>query len=210
MDNSVESISIGKHLSTIREAKNLSLEDISEITKLKVRLLENVENNLFDDLGGIGYAKAMILTYAKALEISEDEVHDLLQNQFNDRPQYIPKSSSSQPKQYLLPTKTFSVLLLIIVIAFLSYFVVNLYKDGVLTWPPFKKAETEMQITPKEKAEKPVDNTNQIVVPENEEEEVMVNLEQIEKPEVIVINDTIDHLNELLFKDKKSPFNYNE
>ncbi len=210
MENFEENISIGKYLRTLRETKNLSLEDISEITKLNVRLLENVENNLFDDLGGVGYAKAMILTYAKALEIGEDEIHDLLQNQFNDTPQYIFKSNAPQPKKYLIPTKIFSVMLLIIVIIFLSYFVINLYKDGVLVWPPFKKADTGMQINPKEKIEKPVDNTSKRVVPEVEKEDEIVMLEQIEKPEVIVINDTIDHLDELLFKDKKSPFNYDE
>ncbi len=210
MENFEENISIGKYLRTLRETKNLSLEDISEITKLNVRLLENVENNLFDDLGGVGYAKAMIITYAKALEIGEDEIHDLLQNQFNDTPQYIFKSNATQPKKYLIPTKIFSVMLLIIVIIFLSYFVINLYKDGVLTWPPFKKADTGMQINPKEKIEKPVDNTSKRVVPEVEKEDEIVVLEQIEKPEAIVINDTIDYLDELLFKDKKSPFNYDE
>ncbi|MDA3814658.1 MAG: helix-turn-helix domain-containing protein [Candidatus Cloacimonetes bacterium] len=210
MENYKENISIGEYLHTIRKKKNLSLEEISGITKLNVRLLENIENNLFDDLGGIGYAKAMILTYAKALEISKDEVHELLQNQFNSKPQYISKSSSSQPKKYLIPTKIFSIMLLIIVILFLSYLVINLYKDGILTWPPFKKANAGMQIKPKEKTKKPIENTSKRNVPEVEKEDELVVLEQIEKPEVIVINDTIDHLDELLFKDKKNPFNYDE
>lgn len=208
MENSVENITIGKYLSTVREKKNLTLEDISESTKIKVRLLEKLESNLFDDLGGIGYAKAMILTYAKALGITEDQIHELLENQFNTKPQYVPKSNSFQPKKYLIPTKIFSVILLIIVIAFLSYLVVNLYQDGILTWPPFKKAETGMQIRPKEKTENPTADNSKKVVPKTEKETVMK--EQIEKPEAKVINDTIDHLDELLFKNKKSPFNYNE
>ena len=210
MENSVENKTIGKYLSSIRENKNLTLEDISEITKIKVRLLKKVESNLFDDLGGVGYAKAMILTYAKALEISDDEVHKLLQNQFNDKPQYIPKSSSSQPRKFFLPTKIFSILLLIIVIALLSFLVINLYKDGILTWPPFKKADAGMEITPKEKTEEPAENNSKSVVPKMEREDEMVMLEQMEKPEVSTIDDTTDHLNELLFKDKKSPFNYDE
>ncbi len=208
MENSVENITIGKYLNTVREKKNLTLEDISESTKIKVRLLEKLESNLFDDLGGIGYAKAMILTYAKALGITEDQIHELLENQFNTKPQYVPKSNSFQPKKYLIPTKIFSVILLIIVIAFLSFLVVNLYRDGVLTWPPFKKAETEMQIRPKEKTENPTADNSKKSVPKTEKETVM--MEQIEKPEAKAINDTIDHLDELLFKNKKSPFNYDE
>lgn len=208
MENSVENITIGKYLSTEREKKNLTLEDICEITKIKVRLLEKLEGNLFDDLGGVGYAKAMILTYAKALGISNDEIQELMQNQFNEKPQYVPKRDSFQPKKYLIPTKIFSIILLIIVIAFLSYLVVKLYQDGVLTWPPFKKAESGMQIRPKEKTEEPTADKSKKVVPKTGKETVM--MEQIEKPEEKAINDTIDHLNELLFKNKKSPFNYDE
>ena len=44
MENSVENKTIGKYLSSIRENKNPTLEDISEITKIKVRLLKKVEN----------------------------------------------------------------------------------------------------------------------------------------------------------------------
>jgi len=210
MENSVESISIGKYLSSIREKKNLTLEDISENTKIKVRLLEKLESNLFDDLGGIGYAKAMILTYAKALGITEDQIHELLQKQFNSKPQYVSMGTTAQPRKFLLPTKTFSVLLLIIVIALLAYLVVNLYQDGILTWPPFKKVESGMQIKPKEKTKKPVEKVTNKIVPEVSEEDKMVKLEHIKNLEINAINDSIDHLDELLFKEKESPFNYNE
>ena len=210
MENSLEDITIGKYLQTIREKKNLTLEDIFEITKIRVRLLEKLESNLFDDLGGIGYAKAMILTYAKALGITEDQIHELLQNQFNTKPQYIPKSISSQPRKFFLPTKIFSVMLLIIVIALLSYLVINLYKCIRDTWPPFKKADTEMQIKPKEKTEKPLEIESKRIIPESKKEDEMVLVKQIGTPDVNAIDDSTDHLNELLFKDKKSPFNYDE
>ncbi len=210
MENSVESITIGEYLNSKRKNKNLTLEDIAEITKIKVRLLEKLESNLFDDLGGIGYAKAMILTYAKALGITEDQIHELLQNQFNTTIQYVPQSHSTQPRKFLLPTKIFSVMLLIIVIALLSYLVVNLYKDGVLTWPPFKRTDAGMQIRPKEKTEKPLETERKRVVPEVEKEDEMVLLEQIEKPEVNTIDDSTDYLDDLLFQDKESPFNYDE
>jgi len=208
MDKSLEKATIGKYLSSLREEKGLTLDDISEITKIKVRILENVEKNLFDDLGGIGYAKAMILTYAKALEISEDKVHRLLQNQFNYKQPHVVRDLSTEPKKFLLPSKTFSVLLLIVVVVLLSYLVVNLYVDGVLTWPPFKKAETEKKIEPKDSTEKNDKNDSKKSSKPKKTEIVM--LEQKEKPVENTINDTTDHLNELIFKDKKSPFNYDE
>jgi len=212
MENSIENITIGKYLQSVRKKKNLTLENISESTKIKVRLLEKLENDLFDDLGGIGYAKAMILTYAKALGIIEDQMHELLQKQFNTKQKYRPQSNSTQPRKFLLPTKIFSIMLLIIVIVFLSYLVINLYKDGVLTWPPFNKADIEMQIKPKGKFKKPLENKSKRVVPEvkREKENEMILMEQIEKPEINAVNDSTDYLDELLFKDKKSPFNYDE
>lgn len=210
MENSVDNITIGKYLHSMREKKNLTLEDVSEITKIKVRLLKKLESNLFDDLGGIGYAKAMIVTYAKAIGITEDQIRELLQNQFNTKPQYLPKSDSTQPRKFLLPTKIFSVMLLIIVIALLSYLVINLYQDGILTWPPFEKADSGMKIIPKKTTEKPLESESKRVVPKIEKEEEMVLMEQIVEPEVKAIDDSTDHLDELLFKDKKSPFNYDE
>ncbi|MEA2096029.1 MAG: helix-turn-helix domain-containing protein [Candidatus Cloacimonadota bacterium] len=210
MENSLEDITIGKYLQTIREKKNLTLEDIFEITKIRVRLLEKLESNLFDDLGGIGYAKAMILTYAKALGITENQIHELLQNQFNTKIQYAPISLSNQPRKFLLPTKIFSIMLLIIVIMLLSYLVINLYKDGVLTWPPFKKADAGMEIKPKEKTEKSLEIESKRIVPKSKKKDEMVLVEQVEKPKVNTIDDSTDHLNKLLFKDKKSPFNYDE
>ena len=209
MEIPIEKLTIGKYLSTKRVEKNLTLEDISELTKIKVRILENVEKNFFDDMGGIGYAKAMILTYAKALDISDDEVHKLLQNQLNIKQNHIPKDLSTQPRKFLLPSKTFSVLLLIIVVALLSYLVVNLYVDGVLTWPPFNKSDTEKKIKSKESAEETDDSASKKSSEVKKKTEIVM-LEQIEKPVENTINDTTDHLNELIFKDKKSPFNYDE
>ncbi|MDP8203888.1 MAG: helix-turn-helix domain-containing protein [Candidatus Tenebribacter mawsonii] len=210
MDNSVESITIGKYLSSMREQKNLTLENISENTKIKVRLLEKLEGDLFDDLGGIGYAKAMILTYAKALGITEDQIHELLQKQFNSSIQYVPSHNSAQPRKFLFPTKIFSVMLLIIVIALLTFLVVNLYQDGILTWPPFKKAESEILIKPKEKTEETLNKDTKETIKEMNNKDKMVKMEQLQNPETTVINDSIDHLDELLFKDKESPFNYDE
>lgn len=210
MEIPIEKITIGKYLSIKREEKNFTLEDISELTKIKVRILENVEKNLFDNLGGIGYAKAMILTYAKALDISDDEIQKLLQDQLNIKPYHISKNPSTQPRKYLLPSKTFSVLLLIVVVTLLSYLVVNLYVDGVLTWPPFKKSETEKEIKSKITEEKPDENSSKKAATEAEKKDDIVMLEQLEIHEVNTINDTTDHLNELLFKDKKSPFNYDQ
>ncbi|MDP8268778.1 MAG: helix-turn-helix domain-containing protein [Candidatus Tenebribacter davisii] len=210
MENLIENITIGKFLSAERNKQKLTLEDISESTKIKVRLLEKLEANLFDDLGGIGYAKAMILTYAKAIGVTEDQIHILLQNQFNTKLQYVAKSTKTQPRKFLLPTRFFSVMLLIFVIIVLSFLVINLYQDGVLKWPPFKKADSGLQIRPKEKVEEPLTGETKRDLPPVEEENQILKTEMIEESQVKVTLDSTDHLDKLLFKDKKSPFNYDE
>lgn len=210
MEKSEQNLTIGKYLSSIRKQNSLTLNNISEITKIKVRLLEKIESDHFDDLGGIGYAKAMILTYAKALGIAEEQIHELLQKQFSSNIQYVPKSYDTQPRKFLVPTKIFSVMLLIIVVALLSYLVINLYKDGVLTWPPFKKVDAGMQIKPKESSKKTIDDESKRIIPEVEKKNEMVLVDQKEANNVIVINDSTDHLDELLFKNKQSPYNYDK
>ncbi|MBT4332985.1 MAG: hypothetical protein HOD64_06880, partial [Candidatus Cloacimonetes bacterium] len=78
------------------------------------------------------------------------------------------------------------------------------------TWPPFKRADSGMQIKSNKKLEEPAEKASSKIVPEIEKEDKMVKLEQLANPEATVVNDSVDYLDELLFKDKESPFNYNE
>lgn len=208
MENNEQLLSIGQYLSSAREKRGLKLEEISATTKIKVRLLKKIENDLFDDMGGIGYAKAMILTYSKALGISEDQINELLQKQFTSNMQYVPHNYDAQPRKFLVPTKIFSVMLLIVVVAILSYLVVNLYKDGVLTWPPFKKVDTEIQIKPKKTKDTTKETTR--IIPEVVEEDQMILVEEPEDKNALAVDDSTDHLDELLFKNKKNPYNYDQ
>ncbi|MCF7858442.1 MAG: helix-turn-helix domain-containing protein [Candidatus Cloacimonetes bacterium] len=210
MEELKEHVTIGQYLKLNREKKGISLQQISDSTKIKLRFLQKVEQNNFDDLGGIGYAKAMILTYAKALGIMEDQIHDLLHEQFGTKPIYVAKIKSEQPKKYLLPTKTFSFILLIIVIALLSYLVVNLYKEGILTWPPFERTKTDIKIKSSENLKQNSETSSNQLVPEADQEKNQ--FRSVEKAETseTVFDDKTDHLNELLFKNKKSPLNYDE
>ena len=70
---------IGQYLKSIRTKQRISLQKISEKTRIKIRFLEDIENGIFENLGGTGYAKAIIVHYARA--IGADEKHVL--NLFN-------------------------------------------------------------------------------------------------------------------------------
>src|SRR5690625_5010246 len=75
-------MTIGEKLKEARQAKNLTLEDIQEATKIQKRYLRAIEEGNFHILPGSFYARAFIKEYAQAigldaallLETHEDEL----------------------------------------------------------------------------------------------------------------------------------------
>jgi cytoskeletal protein RodZ len=62
-----------------REKKNLSLDDVSNVTKISSRMLQAIEEEHFDQLPGGVFNKGFIRAYAKHLELNdEDAVTDYL------------------------------------------------------------------------------------------------------------------------------------
>ena len=54
---------IGPILKRVREEKNISLEEISEATKIRVKYLQAIENEQFELLPGAVYAKGFVNTF---------------------------------------------------------------------------------------------------------------------------------------------------
>ena len=201
MENVAIIESIGAYLKSLREQKKITLEKVSENIKIKVRLLEDIENNVFTNLGGTGYAKAMIINYARNLGADEEKILHLFDEQMNQKPKFVPHDKSIQPKKLIIPPKIFLLFLLIIVIIALAYMIIHLYSNNVLTWPPFKKAEQKT-----EKVEKTV-KPQTFDLQEKKDE-----LKEVEQSTIdeTALRDTTDYLNEFMFKDKESPFNLDE
>src|SRR5436305_12145402 len=62
-----------------RESKNLSLDDVSKVTKISSRMLQAIEKEQFDQLPGGVFNKGFIRAYAKHLGLdSEEAVTDYL------------------------------------------------------------------------------------------------------------------------------------
>ena len=201
MENVAIIESIGTYLKSLREQKKMTLEQISEITRIKIRLLEEIENDIFSNLGGIGYAKAMIINYARHLEADEEKILAIFNEKFSQKPIHISREESIEEKKYVLPANFFSIILLIVVIIALTSLVVYLYKSDIVSWPPFQKVEKN-KIEVKEEISKPDTTLN------NQKEEII----EIETAELNkqALHDTTDYLNELMFKNRKSPPNYEE
>ncbi|MBO5254332.1 MAG: helix-turn-helix domain-containing protein [Opitutales bacterium] len=65
---------LGAKLKAAREAKELSLKDVHEATKLRVDMLENLENGIFDDKLAEIYRGGFLRIYASFLKFDEKEI----------------------------------------------------------------------------------------------------------------------------------------
>ncbi|CAM4251650.1 helix-turn-helix domain-containing protein [Saccharibacillus endophyticus] len=80
---------LGQQLKDARMQKGLSLEDVQEMTKIRKRYLEAIEQGDFKVLPGSFYVRAFIKTYAEAVDLDPDL---LLQNHPKDVPAAEPEN----------------------------------------------------------------------------------------------------------------------
>ncbi|MFN8007235.1 MAG: DUF4115 domain-containing protein [Terriglobia bacterium] len=67
-------MSLGADLKRERELRGISLQEISNATKISPRLLESLEADQFDNLPGGIFRKAFLRSYAKYLGMNEEQV----------------------------------------------------------------------------------------------------------------------------------------
>jgi len=202
--------SIGKYLKNLREEKSLSLEQISEQTKIKVRILQEIEKDNFESMGGDGYAKAMLLNYAKHVGANSQKILDKYSetHQSSDI-SYVIESPNVVQNKMLISGNILYVILLVVLVVALTFVTIHFYKSGMLK-SPFKSNKTEQTEKKEIKPKK--------VVPKNDiKANVTKQIKDMEKKEVKKItinkdalNDTTDYLNSLMFKDKDTPYKLDE
>ncbi len=75
-------MSLGHDLASIRKEKNLSLEEIFEVTKIPVHTLKSIENDTLLDSGNESktYLRSFVRSYAKALKISDEHILKALES----------------------------------------------------------------------------------------------------------------------------------
>ena len=76
-------IEIGQTLKNYRLKRKLSLEKISNKTKISIENLSNIENGKFHLIAGEFYQRSFIKSYANALRISETKILLLFDNTLN-------------------------------------------------------------------------------------------------------------------------------
>ena len=66
--------SVGQHLRALREAKRMSLAEVSRTTRVPVASVERIEADRFDELPGEVFVRGFLRAYARALEVPVDDV----------------------------------------------------------------------------------------------------------------------------------------
>ncbi|OGL46826.1 MAG: hypothetical protein A2161_10060 [Candidatus Schekmanbacteria bacterium RBG_13_48_7] len=70
----MEPKSFGEYLKVERELRNISLEEVSQSTKIHVKYLKAIEENEFDLLPAETFIKGFIRSFAKSIGLDENDV----------------------------------------------------------------------------------------------------------------------------------------
>lgn len=66
--------SIGAYLRRERELRHVSLEELVQITRVPLRMLQHIEEDRFDELPGEVFARGFLRSYARALNLDCEQV----------------------------------------------------------------------------------------------------------------------------------------
>ncbi len=77
-------MSIGEYLRTEREKKGLSLTDVEKETKIRVKYLQALESENFQEIPGRAYVLGFLRAYARFLGIDEEEIVSTYKQQHPD------------------------------------------------------------------------------------------------------------------------------
>ncbi|NUP14496.1 MAG: helix-turn-helix domain-containing protein [Polyangiaceae bacterium] len=66
--------SIGRYLKGMREAHGMSVEEIARATRIPISSIEHIEGDHFDDLPAEVFVRGFLRSYARAVQVSVDDV----------------------------------------------------------------------------------------------------------------------------------------
>ncbi len=143
---------LGNKLREAREKKDLSLRDISQITKIQIRYLNALEKNEYDIFPGDVYIKGALKNYAEVVGLSPEEIIKLYSEQNTNNSDSntdetlssnnVPSNKNvtkvnyktiSQTKNNKKPIIIGILLVSLCVIFFLGYYILPIISDGLET-----------------------------------------------------------------------------
>lgn len=121
-----ETIAVGELLQQKRQAADISIEEMAEITKISKTHLLAIEANRFEDLPGPAYLRGFIRLYAEQLGLDASQLLAQVNQQHKTDPEEIPGVKLEKPDKPALSRRiqrfSLPVLLLITLIASTLFF----------------------------------------------------------------------------------------
>lgn len=117
---------VGARLRLVREGKRMELGEIARITRISERHLELIERDRFTELPGRSYAFGFARSYARAMDLDEEEILDALRLELSAEPQersvYTPGFEPGDPAKAPPRGVIWVSLLAVLLLATGSYF----------------------------------------------------------------------------------------
>lgn len=148
--------SLGQELRRERELRGISLNEISDSTKISIRYLRALENDKLEILPGKFFTKGIIRAYAKYLGLEEESVlnkyyeDNLLQEQLLEKERKRKERDSTEAPRKIIRMFPFGVALIIVALVVLSVLILTPKKSAPLeeTFIPNSSLQAELPNSP--------------------------------------------------------------
>src|SRR3989337_2619720 len=131
-------VKLGDRLQEVRLEKGLSLEEVSENTKIKKTFLEYIEKGEYNKLPSVSYAQGFVRNYAKFLGLPEKGILALFRREFDAEKAFrvLPKGFESKDE---FPMSGFKIrqtaFVVIFIIVFFLLYIIYQYRYAFLNPP---------------------------------------------------------------------------
>lgn len=128
-------IRIGTKFRESRSKKGLTLEEISNATKIRKEFLEAIENGEYKKLPSSAYAMGFVRNYARFLGLDEKQSIAFFKREFDSEKTFevLPKFSAGSEISLKKFRLGWNPILLLSVIVFLALFIFFQYKDAIFS-----------------------------------------------------------------------------
>lgn len=125
---------VGQRLAEERERKGLSLQDVSEQTKIRKNFLEAIENGEYEKLPSSTVAHGFVRNYTLFLGLSEKEIMALFRREFDEDKIYrvLPEGFSREDFPVTRRKNSKFLLIAVLFVVLLGFIVVQ-YKDAIFS-----------------------------------------------------------------------------
>ncbi|MGD9677199.1 MAG: helix-turn-helix domain-containing protein [Vulcanibacillus sp.] len=181
---------IGSQLKELRLIKGLSIEDIQDITKIRTRYIQAIEEGTLEKLPGKFYEKAFIKSYAEVINLDSTILNEYLESLTTEDTGDLPIVDNYYSKENFFSKviKWFSkslVYIFIIFVIFIIYILVVFYSNNNENTQEDIIGNTRPDYQIEENDTPPIDE-----IPDNNDEEIVEQL-VISEPDISTYGDHI-------------------